>query len=459
MISILRKPERIRGRVHSTAIGILALAVLAGIFAWSVDLAAAQSTASNVYRIAAGDKIGVTVFGQPDLSGEATVHQGGSIRLPMIGDIKAVNLTLSELEKSIAQALMQGYLRNPTVTVRVAEYSPIYVLGLVRTPGVYPYREGLSVLAAIARAGGIGVSESQQGSIIGALFQAEERIRLLEVSRVVLLARRARLIALQGGHERIEFPDMSGIPVDSARIDQIRDSESRAFVTERTAVQQETEALEKQLPRLDAEIASLKNQVDLELKQRGLNHELVADYEQLAKNGLARKSTYIEVRREEARIDGNIGRLQSEALKAELSISEVQFKIAELRNGYQRRVATELRETERALLELTVSLPSAQRLRAAYAKQAGLLTSEQARQAVITVIRAKGSENVKFDAAVDFRLQPGDIVQIGSLFPTVPDLAPDRLGGEKAAEDESSSRKEDASTESGAVAGPIATVN
>jgi polysaccharide export outer membrane protein len=412
------------------------LAVLA-LQASSIDPAGAQ-TASKAYRITAGDRIGVTVFGQPDLSGEATVDQGGNIRLPMIGDVSAANLTLSELEGSVAQALTSGYVRNPTVTARIAEYSPIYVLGLVRTPGLYPYREGLSVLGAIARAGGIGVSDGQQGAMLGALLQAEERIRLHEVSRVVLLAKRARLIALQNGDERIDFPDMSG-PVDPARIAQIRDNEQLAFTAERQAVRQETGALEQQLPRLDAEIASLKRQAALELKQRGMNQELIADYEQLNKSGLARKSTYIEVRREEARIDGNIGRLESDALKAELQIGEVQFKIAELRNGYQRRVLTELRDTERSLLEVAVSLPAAHRVRAAYARQAGLLTADQASQAVITVIRAKGTTNVKYEAAVDFPLQPGDIVQIGSLFPTVPELDRSAVSGERAAEGETSS--------------------
>jgi polysaccharide export outer membrane protein len=460
MISIFMKPPQRRGRTHRWVACTRALVVFGALCAWSVDSAIAQSTASNAYRISAGDKIGVTVFGQPDLSSEATVDQGGNVRLPMIGDVNAANLTLAELEGSIAQALTRGYVRNPTVTARIAEYNPVYVLGLVRTPGVYPYREGLSVLAAIARAGGIGVSETQQGTILGALFQTEERMRLLEIGRVVLLAKRARLIALQNGDERIDFPDMSGVAVDPARIDQVRDSEQLAFAAERRAVQQETQALEKQLPRLEAEIASLKRQAELEMTQRGLNHELIADYEQLNKSGLARKSTYIEVKREEARIDGNIGRLESEALKAELSISEVQFKIAELRNGYQRRVSTELRETERSLLESSVSLPAAQRQRAAYARQAGLLTADQVQQAVITVIRAKGAMNVKYDAAVDFQLQPGDIVQIGPLFPTMPELAAERSGAssEKAAEGETLSRTGNAAA-LGAAARPTATVN
>src|SRR5258706_3462836 len=85
--------------------------------AWSVDLATAQSTAPQTYRITAGDKIGVTVFGQPDLSSESTVDQSGNLRLPMVGEIYAVNLTLSELEGSITRSLAQGYVRNPTVSV------------------------------------------------------------------------------------------------------------------------------------------------------------------------------------------------------------------------------------------------------------------------------------------------------------------------------------------------------
>jgi hypothetical protein len=216
-------------------------------------------------------------------------------------------------------------------------------------------------------------------------------------------------------------------------------------------MQQEIAALEKQPPRLEAEIASLKRQAELEQKQRSLNQELIADYEQLNKSGLARKSTYIEVKREEARIDGNIGRLESDALKAELQIGEVQFKIVELRNAYQRRVSTELRDTERSLLELAVSLPAAHRVRAAYARQAGLTNAEQASQAVITVIRARGTTNVRYDAAANFLLQPGDIVQIGSLFPQVPGMTADRPG-EKAAESGISSAK-------GIGARPAASIN
>ena len=142
MISTFGKAQHGKRRTRSRVGCAWALAMSVILHTWSIDPATAQPTVPKAYRITAGDKIGVTVFGQPDLSGESTVDQSGNIRLPMIGDIRAVSLTLTELEGSIAQALTPAYIRNPTVSIRIAEFSPIYVVGLVRTPGVYSYREG-----------------------------------------------------------------------------------------------------------------------------------------------------------------------------------------------------------------------------------------------------------------------------------------------------------------------------
>lgn len=429
MISIFGNQERRQSRRCWLAQQGQALAITI-LLAWTIEPAAGQSPASQAYRIAAGDKVAVVVFGQPDLSSESTVDQGGNIRLPIVGEVRAATLTPSELEKSIVHSLEQGYVRRPMVSVKIAEFRPIYVLGMVRTPGPYPYREGQSLLAAIAHAGGIGAAD--HGGVSGDVFQADERVRLLEISRVALLAKRVRLIAQQNGDDRIDFQSLSGLVADPARIAQIRDNEQRAFTAEKQAEQQETEVLQKQFPRLEAEVASLKQQANLERKQRELNNQLIADYEQLAKSGLARKPTYIEIKREEARIEGSIARLQSEALRAELAIGDLQYKITELHNNYQRRVMAELRETDRLLLELTVTLPSARRARAARTGQIGWLAGDQGEQPAITVIRAKGTTTVKYDAAVEFLLQPGDVVQVGSLVPRTLEETPNQVDPSKA---------------------------
>jgi len=385
------------------------------------------------YRLMAGDKISIVVTGQPEMSGDFLIDQAGVLHLPILGDVPAANLPQGELQTKIARALANGFLRNPTVSVQIAEYRPIHILGLVRQPGAYPYRPGISVLGALAQAGGIGASDGRQGSIIGDMLQADERVRLLETNRGALLARRARLVAQQTGAAKIEFPDLRSVITDGNRLTQILDSETQLFGSERESQQRETELLQQQIPRLVAEAESLQRQKEGEEKQRQLNNQLVTDYEQLLKGGLARKATYIEVKREEARIDGNIARIDSEKLRADLALGEVNFKIAELANSYRRRMITELQETDRALLELSVTLPAALRARTVRSQQIGMLSSEEASQPTITLTRLTSKGNVKFETSLEAVMQPGDILQVGDLFPAADPLPTDVRPDKKAA--------------------------
>lgn len=383
----------------------------------TLNQAFAQAQRASAYQITAGDKLAVTVFDQKDLSGEFVVDQTGNIRLPIIGDIAAAGLTASELEANIARALAQGYVRDPVVSLRVSEFNPINVVGLVRQPGVYPYRQGMLVFGAIAQAGGIGTTENRQATLIGEVLQTDERVRVLELNRAALMAKRARLIALSQDDDEIKFPDISADAADPSRVARILENERRDFEAERTARQQQIGLLEGQIPRLQAQLNWLKEQKALELKQRNLNQELISDYENLMKTGLTRKPPYIEAKREESRINSQIARLESEMLRSELAISDIQFKVGDVRGVIQRRISTELQDTERALLELTVTLPSARRAKAVRTQQIGMMSVEEAQQPTIFVIRQKDGRSLKNEVALDFALLPGDIVQVGSLFP------------------------------------------
>ena len=105
-------------------------------------------------RLAPGDKLRVTVFGEDRLSGEYQIDNAGSLSLPLAGTIQGAGLTKPELEQALTTQLKSQYLRNPKVTVDVISYRPFYVLGEVQKPGEYQFRSGLNVLSAIAIAGG-----------------------------------------------------------------------------------------------------------------------------------------------------------------------------------------------------------------------------------------------------------------------------------------------------------------
>jgi len=106
------------------------------------------------YRLGSGDKVRVSVFGEPSLSGEYQVDDSGKLTFPLIGQIDAGGLTASGLQARLASALSPEYVKNPSVNVEIMSYRPFYIVGEVRTPGSYPYIAGMSVLKGVAIAGG-----------------------------------------------------------------------------------------------------------------------------------------------------------------------------------------------------------------------------------------------------------------------------------------------------------------
>lgn len=94
-------------------------------------------------------------LGEDQLTGEFTVDDQGNISLPLLGTVRTAGYTPEELGQHIAAGLQSGnFLRRPSVAVQVIAYRPIFVLGEVNKPGMYPYQPGMTMLTAVAIAGG-----------------------------------------------------------------------------------------------------------------------------------------------------------------------------------------------------------------------------------------------------------------------------------------------------------------
>ncbi|MGQ0741099.1 MAG: polysaccharide biosynthesis/export family protein [Alphaproteobacteria bacterium] len=139
----------------SSVHGFVVCALISFFLALTFLPALAQSDSDAiVYRLGTGDKLRVIVFGEEDLSGEFVVDGSGFIRLPLIGQVQAANRTVYELERDVEEKLKDGYLKIPRVSLEVMNYRPFYIIGEVNKPGEYPYVNGMSVLNAVALAGG-----------------------------------------------------------------------------------------------------------------------------------------------------------------------------------------------------------------------------------------------------------------------------------------------------------------
>jgi protein involved in polysaccharide export with SLBB domain len=106
------------------------------------------------YALGTGDRLRVTVFGQPDLSGEFEVDSSGRLNLPLAGSLEVVNRSPNDVRQMIVAALQPDYLKDPQVSVQVINYRHFYIIGEVANPGSYPYVGGMRVVNAVAVAGG-----------------------------------------------------------------------------------------------------------------------------------------------------------------------------------------------------------------------------------------------------------------------------------------------------------------
>ncbi len=106
------------------------------------------------YRLDAGDRLRIVVYGQEGLTNTYLVDAGGSITMPLIGAVAARGRTPAELAAAVAARLRNGYIRQPYVAAEVEAYRPFFILGEVAAPGQYPFVPNMTVESAVAIAGG-----------------------------------------------------------------------------------------------------------------------------------------------------------------------------------------------------------------------------------------------------------------------------------------------------------------
>jgi polysaccharide export outer membrane protein len=108
------------------------------------------------YKIAPLDTVTVKVFKMPDLSGDYEVDLTGHISMPLIGEVPAVEVTTAELDRRLTEKLGAKYLENPDISVGVKASTrrSVTVDGAVKSSGSFPVTGPMTLMQAIALAGG-----------------------------------------------------------------------------------------------------------------------------------------------------------------------------------------------------------------------------------------------------------------------------------------------------------------
>jgi protein involved in polysaccharide export with SLBB domain len=163
-------------RIKRTSIAVLAVTSISSLpFGASVSAQtapyfppSAPTPSTARYVVGPDDTLNITVSKHPDFSAaNVLVPQNGLISLPVVGTLRVTGKTLEQIDQEITQGLKKR-LRTPEVTVSLSKPRPrpVYILGQVKTPGIYEAKNNWRINQALAAAGGLSVDTDLAAVIV-----------------------------------------------------------------------------------------------------------------------------------------------------------------------------------------------------------------------------------------------------------------------------------------------------
>ncbi len=133
---------------------------------------------SDEYYVGTGDVLKIDVYDNPDLQTTVRVTDGGTIVMPLIGQVEVTGLKVSEVTEKLTRLLADGYLVNPQVNIFIEDYrsKKAVILGQVYRPGIVEIRGSTTFLEAISSAGGLKEAAGDVATIKRAKGKKQEVI-------------------------------------------------------------------------------------------------------------------------------------------------------------------------------------------------------------------------------------------------------------------------------------------
>jgi polysaccharide export outer membrane protein len=356
-----------------------------------------------------GDVLEIMVSGVPALSQRLAVNSDGKIVLPILGEVEAADMPLTELGRRLQDLLAaRNVVRHSEVIVSVAEYRPIYLSGDVLKPGEYRYRPEMTVRQAVALAGGYDTLENQARLSPAQIADARGELGAAAIEYARQKARAARLRAELDESEVFEIGDAAEQSVDQAVISEIVSIEISQLKADRQADTRAKMYLQRMIGVARDQITALEQ---VETQQQ---HAFDQQSQNATRAGdLLRKGVGTISRAEEDQRVANQSR--SELLEVRVRLAQGQKELAEWQR--QLEVFDDNRKTKllEALRDAVADAGKAQyQLNAARERlTSGRGTSWQMGVEPIVTIRrnAKGT-STQIAADLDTTLQSGDTVEI-----------------------------------------------
>ncbi|PBB16796.1 polysaccharide biosynthesis/export family protein [Mesorhizobium sp. WSM4313] len=348
------------------------------------------------------------ILQRPELSGEYTVQEDGTISVPLLGSISVANRSAQQVQADLLETFDQLLGRKGLVNILSLERSPIYVLGPVKNSGSFKYAPGMTILHAIALAGGLDPGASEPWQKIEAVRETQKRSGVIDVMAkllarsAVLKAERdstqpkipAQLLELVGVTEAANLVQEQSDRREAAAM--ARKNRERAILSELESAKQDIvgyghmESLDELVKLRQERVNAMRSLVDRNVLSQTMLDQVqseLSDAEQRQRDAL---NQYATAKR-------RLASLKSQALQIQ----------ADIRNDLETEIETNENQIAANESELKVSegvLDTLPVTRAQFAKDPNKVTYK--------IVRQSAAGPVSLESVGMTLLQPGDLVNI-----------------------------------------------
>jgi protein involved in polysaccharide export with SLBB domain len=401
-------------------------------FAAFIWLTAACAAAEpELYKLGPGDRLQIKISDFRSGMGEAyqwpmfsqanedfLVGPDGRLSVPVIGLVVAAGRSTAEVSDEIANRLQAraGLTTKPDASVQISRFRPFYVVGAIDKPGEYEYRPGLTVLQAVGIAGGLPrLSADLALGLEKDALASRGDLRALEVGRVSLTARQARVDAEASESETIDFPKELTDDSDPEAARAIRE-ERLLFQSRREGLSKQTAALAQSKVYLASEIDHLRGKgaaIARGLEATQQEYEIIHD---LKKKGLSGSTRQLALEQNLAQIQSNQLDVEVAIVRANEDIKRADRDLAEITLKYRNDLMQEAQDVRLKLGETVEKMATARALvRQAEVRSPALLQTslDAAARPNYAITRAGADGRIEETPARETdRVQPGDVVRV-----------------------------------------------
>ena len=348
-------------------------------------------------------------FQRAELSGLHLVQDDGTISLPFLKQIPAAGGTYTDLETAVAQRFEQVFHRGAFVSVLAIEHNPIFIVGPVKNPGSYKYVAGMTVLHAVALAGGTERAAEMWQAIEAAREETKVEQSVVIASRV--LARQAVLRSERDGANLV-------VPIRLIQI--VGNAEAAALVNDELALRRlvlatrraKDTTLRSAVESAKSELAFAKDRIAPVEANITLRNDRLKAMASLSSTGVASKSQLVEVQNSLLDAEARKQELVSAVAAAKRKLEQAEEELLRFGLENQTQLYTEIAAAEKEISDNLSAISHGRKALKAFDGSGGYRFKSEQDSMTFEILRrsAAGTQIMKAESTTE--LEPGDLVRI-----------------------------------------------